>query len=195
MFYYSSSHCDTKPTFITTRPEYLWFCGGTVWLLVHDRLKCFIVTAVTMKLRLPLLLAVLSTFGFVVAQFNYEYDTYYNNNNDNSDNNKDDSNFCKNSIYIFLFLNLNHFLISPHVLYCYGYQGRIQNDFWVGFDLIILPYLLYVIGKTGISKLYRPSSDATERGFWSGSTLFTTSLTILHTFIGSKMDLLRRRIR
>ena len=59
-----------------------------------------------------------------------------------------------------------------------------------GVDLIILPYLLYVFGKTGLSKQCR--SDAAERGVWSGSALFTTHPAILHTFTGSKMDLLKR---
>ena len=61
-----------------------------------------------------------------------------------------------------------------------------------GCDLIILPYLLYVFGQTVLSKQCRPRSDAAERGVWSGSTLFATHPAILHTFTGSKMDLLKR---
>ena len=64
-----------------------------------------------------------------------------------------------------------------------------------GFDLIILSYLLYVFGKTGLAKQCRSRSDATERGVWSGSTLFCTHQTILHTFTGSKVDLLKRSLR
>ena len=34
-------------------------------------------------------------------------------------------------------------------------QVRLQENFQ-GFDLIILPYILYVFGQTGLSKQYRP---------------------------------------
>ena len=61
-----------------------------------------------------------------------------------------------------------------------------------GVDLIKLAYLLYVFGKTTMSKKCRPTSDATERGVWSGPTLFATPPAILYTFIGNKMDLLKR---
>ena len=64
-----------------------------------------------------------------------------------------------------------------------------------GLDLIILPYLLYVFGQTSLGKQCRPRSDAAERGVWSRSTLIATHPAILHTFTGSKMDLLKRRIR
>ena len=50
-----------------------------------------------------------------------------------------------------------------------------------GSNLIILPYLLYIIGKTGLNKQQRPRSDATERNIWSGNTLFATHPKILHT--------------
>ena len=58
------------------------------------------------------------------------------------------------------------------------------------FDLIKLPYLLYVLGQAGLIKQCRPRSDAATRGVRSGSTLFATHTAILHTFAGSKMDLL-----
>ena len=42
-------------------------------------------------------------------------------------------------------------------------EGRIQDDFWgVGFDLIKLTCLLYVFGKTGLSKQWRPRSDVSQ---------------------------------
>ena len=68
-------------------------------------------------------------------------------------------------------------------------SGADPGGFLMGFDLIILPYLLYVFGQIGLSKQCRPKSDAEERGVRSGSTPFTTYLAILHTFTGSKMDL------
>ena len=39
---------------------------------------------------------------------------------------------------------------------------------------ILLPYLPYVFGQTGLSKQFRPRWDAAERGVSSGSTLFAT---------------------
>ena len=39
---------------------------------------------------------------------------------------------------------------------------------------VVLPYLPYIFGQTGLSKQYRPRWDATERGVSSGSTLFAT---------------------
>ena len=72
------------------------------------------------------------------------------------------------------------------------WQGRIQNYFLRRFDLIILPYLPYVFGKTCLSKQCRPWSDAAECGVWSGSTLFATHPEILNTFISCKMDFLKR---
>ena len=64
---------------------------------------------------------------------------------------------------------------------------------WRRFDLIKLPYLLTYSDRLG--KQFRPRSDAAKHGIWSGSTLFATHPTILHTFTGSKMDLFKRRIR
>ena len=61
--------------------------------------------------------------------------------------------------------------------------GRIQEDFL--FNLIILRYLLYVFGQTGLCKQCRPRSDAAEWIIWSGFTLFATHPVILTTFIGS----------
>ena len=49
--------------------------------------------------------------------------------------------------------------------------------------------------KTGISKQYRPRSDAAEGGVRSGSILFATLPAILHTFIESNIDLLKRNVR
>ena len=51
-----------------------------------------------------------------------------------------------------------------------------------GFDLIKLLYLLHVLRQTGLSKQCRPRSGTAEHGVESGSTLFATHLTILHTF-------------
>ena len=62
-------------------------------------------------------------------------------------------------------------------------------------DLIILPYSLYILRQTGLSKQCRLRSDATKCAVWSGSTLFATHPTILHTFSDSIMDLLKRSIR
>ena len=76
-----------------------------------------------------------------------------------------------------------------------GIRGGDPGWFLRGYDLIKLPYLLYVFGKTGLSKQCRSRSDATECGTWSGSTLFATHQTILHTFIGSKSNLLNSSIR
>ena len=61
----------------------------------------------------------------------------------------------------------------------------------MGFDLIKLSWLLYVFGKTGLSKQYRPRS---KRGVWSGPILFSTYLAFLHTFTLSKLGLLKRNI-
>ena len=58
-------------------------------------------------------------------------------------------------------------------------------------DLFKLAYLLYVFGKTSLSKQCRPRSDAVHRSVWSGSTLFATHPAILYTFIGNKMNLLK----
>ena len=74
---------------------------------------------------------------------------------------------------------------------------RLRADpgrFMRGLDLIKFPYFLYVFGQTGLSKQCWPRSDAAERGVWSGSTLFATHPTILHTFAGRKIDLLKRNI-
>ena len=49
-----------------------------------------------------------------------------------------------------------------------------------GQGLIILSYLLYIFGKTGLKKQCRPRSDTTHRAIW-------------HTFTGSKMDLLKKK--
>ena len=54
------------------------------------------------------------------------------------------------------------------------------------------PYLLYVFGKTVLSKQCRPRSKATECGVSSGSTLFATHPAILNTFISSKIVLLKK---
>ena len=76
-----------------------------------------------------------------------------------------------------------------------AFKGTNPGRFLKGFDLIILPYLLYVFGQTGLNKQCRSRSDAAKRGVWSRSTLFATHPAILRTFTGSKMDLLRRSIR
>ena len=71
-----------------------------------------------------------------------------------------------------------------------GYR-RISEEF----DLIILPYLLYVFGHTGLGKQCWPRSDATKCSVWSGSTLFTTHPAILHTWTGSEIDFLKRKYK
>ena len=58
-----------------------------------------------------------------------------------------------------------------------------------------LPYLFFTIRQTTLSKQWRTRLDSTECGIWSGSTLFATHPTILHTIIGSKMVLLKGSIR
>ena len=61
---------------------------------------------------------------------------------------------------------------------------------------MILPYLLYVFGQTGLSNSV--DSDQTPRNAASDQSLLClppTHLAILHTFTGSKMDLLKRSIR
>ena len=65
----------------------------------------------------------------------------------------------------------------------------------VRFNLIKLPYLLYVCRQIDLSKPYRLGKDTTEHDVESGSTLFATHLTILHTFSCNKIDLLKRGIR
>ena len=78
------------------------------------------------------------------------------------------------------------------------YFLRIENNFqddWAGSDLIKLSYFFYVFGQTGLSKQCRLRSDAAECGIWSGSTLFATDTAILHIFVSSKMDLLKKIIR
>ena len=65
-------------------------------------------------------------------------------------------------------------------------SGTDLGLFLRGFDLIKLLFLLYVFGKTDVSKQCRPWSDAAECGVWSGSTLFATHPAILHIFIVSK---------
>ena len=68
-------------------------------------------------------------------------------------------------------------------------DGWIQDVFWwFRFDQIAV--LLYVFGKTSLSKQRRPRSDAAICGIWSRSTLFATHPVILYTFIGRQMDLL-----
>ena len=73
-------------------------------------------------------------------------------------------------------------------------QGEDPEWFLRGFDLIILPYLPYVLGQTGLYKQCRPRSDAAECSIWSGTTLFVTHPAISHAVIDSKMDVLKRRI-
>ena len=57
------------------------------------------------------------------------------------------------------------------------------------FTSCILPYLLEVVGCTGLSTQYRPISDWVECGFWSGSALFVTCIAVLDTLRGSKIYL------
>ena len=70
---------------------------------------------------------------------------------------------------------------TEHLVEC---QGQIQDDFSEGLT-------------ASLSKQCRPRSDATFCGIRSKSTLFATHRAIVHVhvFMGSKMDLLKRRIR
>ena len=81
---------------------------------------------------------------------------------------------------------------SVHLqLSCIYGSRMISERLVVGVDWIKLPYILYVIGQTGLSRLSKqckPRSDAAERGVWSGSTLFAPHPVIVYTFTGSKMD-------
>ena len=78
--------------------------------------------------------------------------------------------------------------------YSLDIKSGADQGWFLRFDVINLLYLLYVFRKTGLSKQWRPRSaaDAAECGIWSGYTLFATQIAILHTFIGSKMDLFKR---
>ena len=64
-----------------------------------------------------------------------------------------------------------------------GWLGRIQDDIGGGGGggsiFIILPHLLYAFGRTYLVKQYRPRSDYTEYGVWSGSATYPA---FLHTF-------------
>ena len=63
----------------------------------------------------------------------------------------------------------------------------------MGDDLIKWPYLLYVSGHIH-EQTPQPRSDVTQPAVWSESTLFATHPAILHTFTGSKMNFLKRRL-
>ena len=60
-----------------------------------------------------------------------------------------------------------------------GSYNTSRNDLEGRFDLIKLPYLLYIFGQTGLSKQCRLISNAAERNVCSGSTLFATRSTFL----------------
>ena len=67
-------------------------------------------------------------------------------------------------------------------------------DFWgVRFNHITV--LILRIRTESLRKQWRLRSDTEERGVWSGFTLSVTHQAILHTFTGSKKDLLKRSIR
>ena len=89
----------------------------------------------------------------------------------------------------------NHFFLFNReaqyirLLFCIQVNpGAVPDGFLRLFDLIILPYLLYIFGQTGLSKQCRPRS---EYEVWSVSTPLTHPA--LRTFIGSKMDLLKEK--
>ena len=71
---------------------------------------------------------------------------------------------------------------------------KIFSFFGVKFSLY-LNRRVFVMLKISLSKQCRPRSDTAECGIRSESTLFAIYSVILHTFIGNKMDLLRRSIR
>ena len=64
--------------------------------------------------------------------------------------------------------------------------GVDPGRFLRGFDLINLPYLLYLFEKTSLGKQCKFRSDATKCGIWSGSILFTTYPAILHGLVEEK---------
>ena len=72
-------------------------------------------------------------------------------------------------------------------------EGRIRMISGVGegeFGLIKLPYLIYAFGQIDLNKQFRTRSDAAE----CGSGLHRLPLIHnLHTFIGSKLDLLKKK--
>ena len=94
--------------------------------------------------------------------------------------------------HIHMFSTLKHFKTTADNILSVGVD---PGGFLRGFDLIIFLYLFYVLWQTGLSKQCRPRSDAKECGIWSGSILFTTHPTVVHTFTGNKMDFLWRNIR
>ena len=61
----------------------------------------------------------------------------------------------------------------------------------VRFDKITV--LTLRIRTDRLSKQRRPRSDATERGVWSQSTLYTSLQAILHTFTGSKTGFFKKK--
>ena len=77
-----------------------------------------------------------------------------------------------------------------------GGWGGDSGWFLKGFNLIKLPYLLYVFGQTSLSKQCRPP-DQTPRSAASDLGIYCLPLSqqFLHTFPRSKMDLLKRSIR
>ena len=96
-------------------------------------------------------------------------------------------------------------LIERNGFTCKGDHSILQEFTYLGggcriilrvFELIIVPYLLYVIGQIGLSKQCRPKSGAVERGVWSGSTLFATHTAEFHwnpfRWSGRELDSLQR---
>ena len=117
--------------------------------------------------------------------------------------------------YFFCFFSYIHFSLSPLSLFFISstissisllpFSGRSHKMTHKGGRVVkpqhnpilrgLLPYLFYIFRQTALSKQCRPRFDAAECGVWSGFTLLATNQAILHTFTGSKMGLLKRRIR
>ena len=89
--------------------------------------------------------------------------------------------FSENSTFELQFIDYRYLLVQYR-------QSGADPGLLRGFDFIMLPYLFYVFGQTGLSKQCCSRSDAADCGVWSG---FATHPAILHTFTSSKMDLER----
>ena len=90
--------------------------------------------------------------------------------------------FSDNLVQLFRWQNKYWYIghAIPKVEKPWNKQGRSQDDFWGwGFDLIKLPYLLYLFGKIGWSNSEDPDKTP-QNAVWSWSTLFATGLHCLH---------------
>ena len=84
-------------------------------------------------------------------------------NNNNNKNNNNNVYPCKPQFY---YINISWWLLSAQDFVEFqadltrAGSRMISDGVWV--DLIKLPYLLYVFGKAGLSKQYRPKSNVAE---------------------------------